>query len=357
MWHVAGIADPPLVPANFGGRRVQNGGVPSRLILSVLVVLALLAGCSGSPPVPPSSAPPVPASSPAATATATFGQPSPSASETTAPTQELPRGGRELFPRYRLFGYSGYPGAPGQGRLGIGSLEDRMNEIEKRGQAWRGGRELLPVMELIAATVHGSPGKDGMYRTRTDEAVIKKWHDAATTHKALLLLNIQPGRADFIDEVKYFEKWLKYPNVGVALDPEWAVNKGQVPGRVFGSTSGKELDEVARYLSALTLANNLPQKVMLFHQLHITIVAKPKDLKQHPDVVYINSVDGIGPPGAKVSTFQRVMKSRPSYVHPGFKLFYSEDRLPKYNGGRQGRLMTPNEVLALKPQPEYILFE
>ena len=120
-----------------------------------------------------------------------------------------------MFPTYRLFGYSGYPGASGQGRLGIGSLDERMAEIEKRGKSWTGGRKLLPVMELIAVTVHASPGKDGMYRTRAPEAVIKRWHDAAVKHKAMLLLNIQPGRADFIDEVKHFEKWLKYPDVGV----------------------------------------------------------------------------------------------------------------------------------------------
>ncbi|MEZ5088827.1 MAG: hypothetical protein R2719_03360 [Micropruina sp.] len=57
----------------------------------------------------------MPATPPATTPAATM---PPAASE-------LPRGGRELFPRYRLFGYSGYPGAPGQGRLGIGSPDAR----------------------------------------------------------------------------------------------------------------------------------------------------------------------------------------------------------------------------------------
>lgn len=190
-----------------------------------------------------------------------------------------------------------------------------------------------------------------MFRSRTDEAIIKRWHDAAVKHKALLLLNIQPGRADFIDEVRAFEKWLVEPNVGVALDPEWAVNKGQIPGRVYGSTTGEELNDVATYLSDLVAAHNLPEKVMLFHQLHVDIVKKPKDLLAHPGVVQINSVDGIGPPGAKVATYQRVIKTRPKHVHAGFKLFYLED----VQTGR--RLMTPKEVLGLKPQPEYILFE
>lgn len=329
--------------------------MPSRSLFPLVLAAVLLAGCGTAPPAPagpgstgvPGSTAAAPSATPPAPSSSTPVAPPPSA----PPASELPRGGRELFPRYRLFGYSGYPGAPGQGRLGIGSLDARMKEIEQRGQAWRGGRTLLPVMELIAVTVHGSPGRDGMYRSRTSEAIIKRWHDAATRHKALLLLNIQPGRADFIDEVKHFEKWLKYPNVGVALDPEWAVGKGQVPGRVFGSTTGKELNDVARYLSQLTAANALPQKVMLFHQLHVTIVKKPKDLRPQTGVVYINSVDGIGSPGAKVATFQRVMKTRPSYVHPGFKLFYSED----VKTGK--RLMTAKEVLRLKPQPEYVLFE
>lgn len=314
--------------------------------LAVVAAVLLLAGCGAVPPAVPATSTPSASSPSTARAPASTVAPA-----TGSPSAELPRGGRELFPRYRLFGYSGYPGAKGQGRLGIGDLDARVKEIEQRGRAWRGGRTLLPVMELIAVTVHGSPGRDGMYRTRAPESVIKRWHDVATKHKALLLLNIQPGRADFIDEVKHFEKWLKYPNVGVALDPEWAVGKGQVPGRVFGSTTGRELNDVAVYLSQLTTANNLPQKVMLFHQLHVTIVKKPKDLKPQAEVVYINSVDGIGSPGAKVATFQRVMKTRPSYVHPGFKLFYQEDVAT----GK--RLMSAKEVLRLKPQPEYILFE
>lgn len=327
--------------------------MPSRSLCSLALATVLLAGCGTTPP----TSAPADTGGPATTSTVASSL-SPGASSSAAPTDppsqppaELPRGGRTLFPHYRLFGYSGYPGAKGQGRLGIGDLDARMREIEQRGQAWRGGRQLLPVMELIAVTVQGAPGRDGKYRTRAPESVIKRWHDAATKHKALLLLNIQPGRADFLDEVKHLEKWLKYSNVGVALDPEWAVGKGQVPGRVFGHTTGKELDDVARYLSGLTIANNLPEKVMLFHQLHVTIVSKPKDLKQHPGVVAINAVDGIGSPGAKAATFRGVMRTRPSYVHAGFKLFYSEDVQ------RGKRLMTAKDVLRLKPQPEYILFE
>lgn len=206
-------------------------------------------------------------------------------------------------------------------------------------------------MELIATTVHGAPGSDGMYRTRIEDATIKQWLRVARANKALLILNIQPGRADFLDELKAYKRWLVEPDVGVALDPEWAVDAGQIPGRVFGNTSGKELNACATWLADLVAQHQLPEKVMIYHQLHANIVRKESALKPHHGIVLVKSIDGIGAPGAKVATWKRIIKTTPRFVHPGFKLFYQEDV------ATGGRLMTATEVLALKPRPEYVLFE
>lgn len=278
-------------------------------------------------------------------------QTTPTPTPTPTPAPELPRGGRSIFPEYRLFGYSGAPDAPGQGRLGIGDLSERVVEMEKRAAPYAKGRKVMPVMELIATTVHSSAGKDGMYRTRIDDAVIKEWLAVARKHDAMLLLNIQPGRADFLDEIKAYEKWLVEPDVGLALDPEWAVEEGQRPGATFGHTSGAELNECAQWVSQLVAKHNLPEKVMLYHQLNPGVVRNEKNLKPAKGVEMIKSVDGIGSPGAKQDTYNNVVKAMPKFVHPGFKLFYSED----VDTG--ARLMTPAEVMALKPVPEYVLFE
>lgn len=61
-------------------------------------------------------------------------------------------------------------------------------------------------------------------------------------------------------------------------------------------------------------------------------------------------MDGISVPGAKRNTYRVVDKSQPDYVHPGFELFYTEDK-------KSGRLMSPKEVFALHPRPEYIWYE
>jgi hypothetical protein len=65
----------------------------------------------------------------------------------------------------------------------------------------------------------------------------------------------------------------------------------------------------------------------------------------------VKSVDGIGPPKAEQETWRRLVVDPPSDVRPGFKLFFSED------AARGGRLMTPAEVMALRPTPDYVLYE
>lgn len=294
------------------------------------------------------------------------GRPSTSAptsgrSSTSAPTSErssttapegltLPRGGTTIFPTYRLVGYAGYPGSSALGRLGVGDLDARIREMEGMAEPYAHGRKILPVLELIATVVHPDPGTDGTYRSRIDNDVIKTYLAAARRHKALLLLNIQPGRADFLDEAKAYQKWLEQPDVGLALDPEWAVGPGQKPGTVFGSTTGAELDSVAAWTSRLVAAHHLPQKVIVYHQLHVSIVKKAGGLKQHPGIAMVASVDGIGNAAEKISTWKKVVAVKPSFVHPGFKLFFGEDR-------QHGSLMTAGQVMALKPTPEYVLYE
>lgn len=264
---------------------------------------------------------------------------------------ELPRGGRELFPRYRLFGYSGHPTSEALGRLGIGDIDERVQELQERGQEYLAGREMMPVMELIAVIAQPRPGDDGQYRARVNDAVVDSWLATAREHDALLLLNIQPGRADFLDEVRHFERWLREPDVGLALDPEWAVNVDQVPGKVFGSTTGQELDAVAAWLSDLVKDHGLPEKVMVYHQLHENIVSDEAAIVPHQGVVLVKSVDGIGSPAQKTAAWKRLVAQTPKHVALGFKLFYEEDT----RGGRP--LMTAAEVMALEPTPQYVLFE
>jgi hypothetical protein len=323
-------------------------GRSGRAAAGLLLIVALIA--CGSEPAPSPAAPATPAATatatPAATATATpFAKP-----RETPPTPELPRGGRHLFPRYRLVGYVGAPASTALGRLGVGNLDARAREIETRWKAYGKDRDIMPVLELIATLVHPKPGGDGKYRQRITDDVIQRYLAAARRVEGLLLLNIQPGRADFLPEAKAYERWLREPDVGLALDPEWAVERGQIPGRVFGRTTGTELDQVARYLAGIVQRYDLPEKPLVFHQLHASIIREPGRLRPHRGVVLIKSVDGIGHRADKEATWRTLTRGLPRHVHTGFKLFFTEDR-------RHGPLMTPQQVLALKPTPVYVMYE
>ncbi len=262
---------------------------------------------------------------------------------------DLPRGGRTIFPKYQLVGYVGLPGSPALGPLDK-NLEVKAARLEKLSRAYAAGRTPLPVMELITVVAKASPGKDGMYRGRLPDAKIQEYLTVARKHRMLLLLDVQPGRAKILPEVKRLERWLKEPDVGLAFDPEWAVGPNQVPGRVFGRTTGAELDGIASYLAGLVRAHDLPEKAFVFHQLSPRIVAGGQALKKHPGVVTIKSVDGIGAREDKLETWGKLTANLQAGVHPGFKLFYTED-------ARHGPLMTPAQVLALRPRPELVVYE
>ncbi|WP_435603899.1 hypothetical protein [Streptomyces sp. bgisy130] len=345
-----------------GGRTAGRDPVPApdasrRRMLAVTTAagLGLLTACGGtssradsasraSPPGRPGSSPSAGSGSPGPSGAASPGRPK------KRRRPELPRGGRELFPRYRLVGFCGLPGAAALGRLGTGDPGRRAAEAEKVAHSFAAGREPLPVLELLATVANSAAGPDGMYRSRTPAATIRRFHRVARERRGLLLLNIQPGRAAVLDEVKALRDWLVHPDVGIALDPEWEMGSGEVPGDTYGHTDGHELTKVARYLSGLVEEHDLPQKPLVFHQVATSVVGDQSALRPQPGVALIKSADGIGSPGLKRGTWHKLVRDLPDGLHTGFKLFYEED-------AEGSRLMTPKEVLALRPQPEYVMYE
>ena len=311
-------------------------------LAAATALLALTTGCSAGGP---GSTPPPTTTNPTVSRSAASAR-----SARSAALPQLPRGGRTLLPRYRLVGYAGSPGSPALGRLDVGKLEDRTGELVRLSRAYAAGRLPMPVLELIATVVQSRPGRDGMYRTRVSDAVIAEHLAAARKIKGLLLLDIQPGRATFLDEVKAYSRWLAQPDVGLALDPEWAMGPGQVPMRVFGHATGRDIDAVSAYVAGIVRAQRLPEKALVFHQLAPAIVTGEGQIRRRPGVVVIKSVDGIGTRAMKTETWTRLTRRMPGTMQAGFKLFFDEDR-------RQGPLMTPAQVLALRPQPAYVLYE
>ena len=259
---------------------------------------------------------------------------------------ELPRGGHDIFPKHRVVAYYGAPQSEELGALGIGTPASAARRLERQAKAYvRPDRPVLPALELIAVIANADAGQDGLYRTRQTDAVIRRYLRAARRAKALLLLDIQPGASDFFTEATRLERWLREPDVGLALDPEWRVGPGEVPGKVIGHVDSREVNAVTAWLEKLSAENDLPEKLVVVHQFTDDMV-DDTTLKARDGLQIVLNADGFGTHPVKKSKYDAFTRRAPGF-EPGFKLFYEEDV----------GLMTPRQVLRLRPPPDFVVYE
>jgi hypothetical protein len=260
---------------------------------------------------------------------------------------ELPGGGRRLFPDKRVVAFYGAPQADTLGTLGIGTPAQAGRRLLRAAKPYaRKTRPVLPAMELLATIANRDPGDDGLYIARQPAETIDTYLRAARRIKALLILDIQPGRAGFVSEMRRLAPWLRQPDVGLALDPEWHVAEGQIPGQVIGSVDAGVVDQVAAELAAVVRAGRLPEKLLVVHQFTENMIANKNRLKPHPGVALTFNVDGFGDRPNKISKYD-AFTSEAVRFNDGFKLFYEEDT----------NLMSPGSVLALRPPPDVVVYE
>jgi hypothetical protein len=263
------------------------------------------------------------------------------------PPPELPRGGRRLFPHYRVVAYYGAPQNVELGALGIGTPDQASKQLLRQMRPYRrGGRTLLPAMELIAVVASHSAELDNSYSYKQSFATIEKYLKAARKLKALLILDIQPGHADFLNLTKHFGRFLREPDVALALDPEWHT-PGAVPGTVIGSTDAATVNQVSRYLQRIVKKYRLPDKMLLVHQFTDSMIRNKQQLKPLHGVPLVLNVDGFGGQAVKIAKYHDFTNPRVRHVHSGFKLFYKEDT----------DTMTPAQVLQLRPRPDVVIYE
>jgi hypothetical protein len=164
--------------------------------------------------------------------------------------------------------------------------------------------------------------------------------------KALLILDIQPGHADFMALTKHFGRFLREPDVAVALDPEWHT-PGAVPGTVIGSTDAATVNQVSRYLQKIVKRYQLPDKMLLVHQFTDSMIRNKQQLEPLRGVPLVLNVDGFGGQEVKIAKYNDFTNPPVRHVHSGFKLFYKEDT----------NTMTATQVLRLRPRPDVVIYE
>jgi len=245
-----------------------------------------------------------------------------------------------------LVAYYGTAGTGSLGVLGEAWPDAIMPRLPRAGNRFAvGGLKVQPVFELIVRVAHGGPTANGTWSSDIAREKVQAYIDAAHRHGVLLVLDLQPGRADFLSVAKRWEWALRDPWVGLALDPEWRVGPGQRPAQVIGSVSAAEINAVSGWLESLTARAGLPQKVFMLHQFRTSMIRTPRYVVPRAHLAMVQHVDGFGTPSQKLATYKAV--ARPNQFVMGFKLFYDEDT----------PMMRPATVLRIRPQVRFVSFQ
>lgn len=234
------------------------------------------------------------------------------------------RSERVLPDRGMLIAYYGSPGTGALGVLGETSPAKAFRRLQRAAAPFeRPGRPVRPVFELIVSIADAHPGKDGDFSHDVRKRDVRRYVDAARELGALLVLDIQTGRSDFLDVAQRWSWALEQPHVGLAIDPEWRMRRHEVPGRVIGGVGAGEINRTSAWLSALVREHDLPEKVFVVHQFRSSMVRHIGRVKAREGLQLVQHVDGFGSRGQKLDTYRAV--ARPDLFAMGFKLFYDED--------------------------------
>jgi len=208
-----------------------------------------------------------------------------------------------------------------------------------------------PAIHYIAVVAQGIPMSDGTYCKRMPELQIDSALAIARMGDAVVFLDIQVGLSNLRHEVPLLEKYLKMPHVHLGIDPEFSMKDGNIPGKKIGWYDAEDVNFCSEYLAKLVRENNLPPKMLIVHRFTQGMVKNYKNIKLHPEVQLVMHMDGWGEPVLKNSTYNRYIYREPVQF-TGFKLFYKNDLKKSPN-----RMLTPPELLKLKPQPIYIQYQ
>jgi hypothetical protein len=261
-----------------------------------------------------------------------------------------------ILPARRIVAFYGNPLSKKMGILGELPQDQMLAKFDTVVAMWNKADPATPVqpaLHLIVSVAQGTPGKDGMYRQRSDTGLIEKVYGWAKSRHAILILDIQAGKSTVDSEIPRLIPFLSRPDVHLGIDPEFYMHhnrEGRVPGDKIGAMDATDVNYAIDQLAAIVSKYHLPPKVLIIHRFTTNMLQNAEQIKLDPRVQVVINMDGWGQPWLKYDTYARCEEAEP-VEFTGFKLFF-------HNDTKKGDpLLTPLEVLALVPRPIYIQYQ
>lgn len=268
-------------------------------------------------------------------------------------TKEYPLPGA-ILPFNRIVAFYGNLYSKNMGVLGQYPRKTMLNKLKEEVKNWEKAdtaTNVIPALHYICVTAQADAGRNGLHNLRMPFSQIDTVISWAKSINALVFLDIQVGFSTVQTELPLLEKYMKMPNVHLGIDPEFSMKEGSVPGKRIGTFDADDINYVTGYLAKLVKKNDLPPKIFVVHRFTKRMVTNYKDIKLRPEVQVVMDMDGWGGPELKKGTYKYFISEEPVQF-TGFKLFYKNDLKNEPH-----RMLTPKEVLSLKPAPIYIQYQ
>ena len=249
-----------------------------------------------------------------------------------------------------ILAYYGHPNSRNMGILGrysIEELDEKLGELAREYEKESGGRTVLKAFYLIYGTVWPE-GEIGILREET----LRRYVEYCLERDILVFIDHQIGRYDPVDSLKRMLPWLKYPNVHLALDPEWRTSK---PMEEIGTVTAEELNRAQQVMEDYIIANDIRgERLLVVHQFNWRMIQNRERVNSgFRRVRIVHCADGFGAPHLKRAAYAYNAQASNMPVK-GFKMFYNFG-IP--GAGYDSPLLTPKEVYALEPRPYIIMYQ
>jgi hypothetical protein len=236
------------------------------------------------------------------------------------------------------------------GILGDANTDEMLRRLDSTAWEWARldpDKKVFPALHLIATVAQGYPGPARKYRLQMPDSIVERVAGWAEQRGWLLFLDVQLGTSTIDKELDHLVKYLSRPYVHLALDPEFAMKDGKVPGTDWmGRMDGAEVNYAIDVLTKVVDDYKLPPKVLVVHRFTRNMLTNARLIKLDPRVQVVIDMDGWGPPSSKKAAYKWFVVQIPVQF-TGWKLFFKNDK----------PMMTPQEVLELYPKPVYIQYQ
>ena len=252
--------------------------------------------------------------------------------------------GGNLFPKTKVL--SLYGAAGGFGIIGRKSLNGAAKKLRKQVQPYRDQSKepVIKAFDLVSVIATSCSGPKDKCRTRVDKDTLRRYHQKIREMRGRLILDIQPGRANVVDEIDRLRPLIQAPDVDVALDAEWNMGPREEPGEDLGSLTAKKINRATNMIEHIVKNHDLPPKILIVHDFREDSVKRERKIRRPSKVDVTLNFDGIGSPSAKRAGYKKLSFKG---LFNGFSLFYELD----------DNMMSPNQVLDLRPEPDYVMYQ